>query len=190
MSDCPNDPNNGYGSHNTTHTLPCLATGCVCDGLVPLPEARWVWAVLRSPRPYEDAWSAEQMRDFRAEGVAAERERLLSELRRMHDEQADRPVWHNYYLYAANVLAGKILPEGTAPSTSPLVTLAQAEAMVDAVRERWAADRDMLRDALAALVDVAGTLPDVLAGKLWHRLEDARQALAQAGGPSAPGPAP
>ena len=125
-----------------------------------------------------------------ADAVAAERERLLSELRRMHDEQADRPVWHNYYLYAANVLAGKILPEGTAPSTSPLVTLAQAEAMVDAVRERWAADRDMLRDALAALVDVAGTLPDVLAGKLWHRLEDARQALAQAGGPSAPGPAP
>ena len=94
------------------------------DGLVPLPEARWVWAGT-GPRPYEDAYSADQMRDFRAEGVAAERERL-----------------------------------------------------------------DMLRDALAALVDVAGTLPDDDAGELWHRLEDARQALAQAGGLSAPGPSP
>jgi len=121
MSDCPNDPSNGYGSHNTTHTLPCLATGCGC---YTLPEPRWVWAGT-GPRPYEDAWSAEQMRDFRAGGVAAERVRI-----------------------------------------------------------------DMLRDALAALVDVAGTLPDDDAGRLWHRLEDARQALAQAGGSTAPGPAP
>lgn len=28
MSDCPNDPNNGYGSHNTTHTLPCNQNCC------------------------------------------------------------------------------------------------------------------------------------------------------------------
>jgi hypothetical protein len=69
---------------------------------------------------------------------AAERERLLSELRRMHDEQADRSVRHNYYLYAANVLAGKILPQGEAPSTLPLVTLDQAESMVAAERERCA----------------------------------------------------
>jgi hypothetical protein len=77
--------------------------------------------------------------------VAAEREHLLSELRRMHDEQADRSVRHNYYLYAANVLAGKILPQGEAPSTLPLVTLDQAEAMVAAARERCAAmlERDI-----------------------------------------------
>jgi hypothetical protein len=44
------------------------------DGLGPLPEAYWLWAG-NGPRPYEDAYSADQMRDYRAEGVAAERER-------------------------------------------------------------------------------------------------------------------
>lgn len=44
------------------------------------------------------------------------------------------------------------------------------------------ADRDMLRDALAALVAEASATPDAV-GK-WHALEDARQALAQVGGPN------
>lgn len=38
-------------------------------------------------------------------GVAAERERLLSELRMMHAQVSGR---HTYYLYAAEMLAGKL----------------------------------------------------------------------------------
>ena len=37
--------------------------------------------------------------------VAAERERLLAELRTMHTQQHGR---HNYYLYAAEMLAGNL----------------------------------------------------------------------------------
>lgn len=44
------------------------------------------------------------------------------------------------------------------------------------------ADRDMLRDALAAMVAATETGP--VDGGLWHALEDARQALAQTIGPS------
>ena len=32
MTECPNDPSNGYGSYNTTHPLPCAAPGCACAG--------------------------------------------------------------------------------------------------------------------------------------------------------------
>jgi hypothetical protein len=35
MDDCPNDTSNGYGSHNTTHPLPCPC----CDK--PHPVAWW-----------------------------------------------------------------------------------------------------------------------------------------------------
>jgi len=55
--------------------------------------------------------------------------------------------------------------------------LAAPDALKDAE-----ADRDMLRDALAALVAEASATPDAV-GK-WHALEDARQALAQVGGPN------
>ena len=40
-----------------------------------LPEARWVWAGVGS-RPYEDSYSATQMRDYGSECVAAERARM------------------------------------------------------------------------------------------------------------------
>jgi hypothetical protein len=46
------------------------------------------------------------------------------------------------------------------------------------------ADRDMLREALAGLVSVVECWPGDLSAKSWHALEDARQALAQAGGPN------
>jgi hypothetical protein len=36
MSDCPNDPANGYGSHNTTHPLPCPC----CDAAAPFVWVR------------------------------------------------------------------------------------------------------------------------------------------------------
>lgn len=32
MDECPNDQNNGYGSHNTTHPLTCYRVGCDCLG--------------------------------------------------------------------------------------------------------------------------------------------------------------
>jgi hypothetical protein len=115
---------------------------------------RWADEVQRLHSVARQA-AADREQRFSA-GEAAERERLLSELRRMHDEQADRSVWHNYYLYAANVLAGKILPQqGEAPSTLPLVTLDQAEAMVAAERERCLdvrlSDDDALRFACRVL---------------------------------------
>ena len=39
------------------------------------------------------------------DGAARERERLLKELRTMHTQQQGR---HSYYLYAAELLAGKL----------------------------------------------------------------------------------
>ncbi len=39
-----------------------------------LPEARWLW--LSGSRPYCDSYSADQMRAYATERVAAERERL------------------------------------------------------------------------------------------------------------------
>ena len=57
--------------------------------------------------------AAEQLRERIGEAVlpaidaavAAERERLLAELRTMHTQQHGR---HNYYLYAAEMLAGNL----------------------------------------------------------------------------------
>ena len=44
------------------------------DKLAPLPEARWLWAG-KGPRPYEDAYSADQMHAYAAAAVAAAIER-------------------------------------------------------------------------------------------------------------------
>ena len=43
MSECPNDPSNGYGSHNTTHPLPCPAPGCECATALRKDAERYRW---------------------------------------------------------------------------------------------------------------------------------------------------
>lgn len=56
------------------------------------------WAV--APQHVKEMWLAAW-----TIGAAAERERLLAELRTMHAQQNGR---HNYYLYAAELLDGKL----------------------------------------------------------------------------------
>ena len=148
--------------------------------------AHEVWAMSQGQAPIDDAVQPimTELHLFAEAVRAAERERLLSELRRMHDEQADRAVWHNYFLFAANVLAGKLLPEGEAPSTTRLVTLDQAEAMVAAERERIRLLVEAVRDANAASQDADDCLiytPAV--ERAWVAL------LVGLDGPTAPGPA-
>jgi hypothetical protein len=69
--------------------------------LPPLPEPEGVIVVRTQARR---AFTAEQMQEYAAAAVAAERARLIAELRAMHDWQKTR---HNYYLYAAQLLEGK-----------------------------------------------------------------------------------
>ncbi len=57
MDDCPNDPSNGYGSHNTSHPLPCSAPGCDCAAALRKDAERYRWlrdvAAIRSePLPF------------------------------------------------------------------------------------------------------------------------------------------
>ena len=55
-----------------------------------------------------NAWAVAYYKEMRAAIIAeraAERERLLTELRTMHAQQNGR---HNYYLYAAEMLAGRL----------------------------------------------------------------------------------
>jgi hypothetical protein len=65
-------------------------------------------------------------------------------------------------------------------------SLRTSAAVATEIAAQYGADRDMLRDALAALVTAAEVGP--VDGDLWHRLEDARQALAQTGGTDAAKP--
>ena len=43
MHDCPNDPSNGYGGHNTTNALPCYVHGCDCAAALRKNAARYLW---------------------------------------------------------------------------------------------------------------------------------------------------
>ena len=61
------------------------------DTPIPLPEPRWVWAG-SGPRPYEDAYSADQMRDIREAAVAAANARWESALGAVMP--ADFKCWH------------------------------------------------------------------------------------------------
>lgn len=60
------------------------------DLLGPLPEARWKWAGY-GPRPYEDAYSADQIRDYAAAEVAKELDRCARVC-----EDHERSVWKRY----------------------------------------------------------------------------------------------
>jgi uncharacterized protein YukE len=56
--------------------------------LGPLPEARWKWAG-NGPRPYEDAYSADQMRAYAAEQVAGELRRWMKTVQHAATELAE-----------------------------------------------------------------------------------------------------
>ena len=87
------------------------------DGLGPLPEPylRETFATAKNTRSvrhgheqggyqkWPDMFTADQMRAYAAEQVTAERKRLLSALRKLHDDAAGQ---HSYYLHAAVVLGG------------------------------------------------------------------------------------
>jgi len=75
--------------------------------LGPLPEKSGELWELKTPKgkaPFR-YWTEEDARSYAAQEVAAERERLLGELRQMHAAQNGR---HNYYLYAAEMLAANL----------------------------------------------------------------------------------
>ena len=55
-----------------------------------LPEARWLWA--SGSRPYCDSYSADQMRAYATERVAAERERWRAAI--APEIPADMKDWH------------------------------------------------------------------------------------------------
>ena len=74
MNDCPNETSNGFGSHNATHPLPCLAPGCDCSVALRKDAERYrKWrAAYTNPdgRPHAvdpmlaaiaDAWTPEQL---------------------------------------------------------------------------------------------------------------------------------
>ncbi len=72
-----------------THSDPLRVP--LSDQLGPLPEPRWVWAGT-GPRPYEDAYSEDQMLTYAAREVAAERKRWESALGAVMP--ADFKDWH------------------------------------------------------------------------------------------------
>jgi hypothetical protein len=43
MDQCPNDPSNGYGSHNVTHPLSCDVAGCDCLAALRKDAERYRW---------------------------------------------------------------------------------------------------------------------------------------------------
>ena len=47
MNDCPNETSNGFGSHNATHPLPCLAPGCDCSVALRRDAERYRWLAAR-----------------------------------------------------------------------------------------------------------------------------------------------
>lgn len=59
--------------------------------LGPLPEARWLWHGSDRSRPDEDSYSADQMRDYAAKAVHAERERCANLC-----DQRSADHWHDY----------------------------------------------------------------------------------------------
>lgn len=74
------------------------------DGLGPLPEARWKWAG-NGPRPYEDAYSADQMRAYAEHAVARERQRTMF---------ARRPgLWALHAREVLELIAAPVRPDGT-----------------------------------------------------------------------------
>jgi hypothetical protein len=56
MTDCPNDPSNGYGDHNATHSLPCSVPGCDCAAALRKDAERCRW--LRQDETAADWWNA------------------------------------------------------------------------------------------------------------------------------------
>ncbi len=91
----------------------CLLPSGGKSALGQLPEPRWKWQGKGGSRPYEDSYSADQMRDYAAaevaRAVAAERERwheLVRQLVACHDEPTCPAVD-----LAMNMLAGECCHE-------------------------------------------------------------------------------